>query len=59
MLSGPYAGNEANSAMWHGVVGQKNVREIMKEFTGNQVAQLPALCGTLRNQVKEAMNQSD
>jgi len=57
MLSGPYAGDELNSDIWHDVVGQKNVREIMKKFTDNQVAQLPTLCGALRNQVEEVMSQ--
>jgi len=52
ILSGPHAGNEVNSQVWHDVVGQKDVRKIMNGFTDNQVAQLPKLCGALRNQVE-------
>lgn len=52
ILNGPYAGNKVNSAMWHDVVGQKSVREIMKGFTDNQLAQLPTLCEALRDKVE-------
>jgi len=53
MLSGPHAGDDVKSALWNEYVGKKGVREIMKGFTDDQVAQLPTLCGALRAQVEE------